>query len=444
MDRRDFLRLAVGAATMAAGTGCSRKSSTSAKAAAAKPKLRILQWNHYIPAYDEWFDGFASRWGEEHDTEVLVDHLNVDDIRIRGSAEISNRQGHDLVAFVLTRPGALEDEVIDHRDIVAELEAKAGPMLPVIARGLRNPKTGNYVGVSDGWAAQFVNYRADLWPGSESRSPDSWDSILRVAPRLKSAGTPVGIGLSPTGVDAQSTAFSLMFAFGGSLQDEAGVLRLDSPATVEAVKFATSLYRSGMNEDVLTWDNLADNRFLASAKGSLVVDPVSALRATEKQDPELAAKIALAPPPAGPAGRLGHIAVVNTYVIWKFAENPSGAGQFLIDLVLGYREAFLRSEFYNLPSFPGAIPDLGDLLAADTVARPTGKYGMLAEASNWTVNPGHPGYDNAAVSEVLTELIVANMFSSAARGELSAEEAVQRAHAQAVPIFDKWRERGKI
>ena len=444
MDRRAFLRLAAGAVTVAAGAACSGKSSgaVSAKAAAAKPKLRILQWNHYIPAYDQWFDGFAARWGEEHDIDVLVDHLNVDDIRLRASAEVSAQRGHDLVSFVVTHMSVLEDDVIDHRDIMAELEAKVGPMVPVIARGVHNPKTGKYLGVSDGWAPQFVNYRADLWP--EARPPDSWESILRAAPGLKSAGTPVGIGLSSNGVDSQSTTTSLLFSFGGSLQDEAGNLTLDRPATVEAVKFATQLYRSGMSEDVFNWDNLADNRFLAAGKGSLIIDPVSAVRATEKQDPALAAKIALAPPPAGPGGRPGHIPVVNTYAIWKFAENPTGAARFIVDLIVGYREAFLRSEFYNMPAFPGAVPDLRDLLAADTAARPAGKYGMFAEASTWTANLGRPGYDNAAVSEVFNEFIIGQMFASAARGELTAEEAVQRAHGQAKPIFDKWRERGKI
>ena len=86
---------------------------------------------------------------------------------------------------------------------------------------------------------------------------------------------------------------SLLFAFGGSLQDEAGALTLDSPATVEAVKFATSLYRSGMMRGRPHLGQLADNRFLATGKASLIIDPVSAIRATEKQDPDLAAKIGL-------------------------------------------------------------------------------------------------------------------------------------------------------
>jgi multiple sugar transport system substrate-binding protein len=444
MDRRDFLRLAGGAATLAVGSGCSAKSSTSTKAAAAKPKLRILQWDHFIPEYDQWFDGFAARWGDEHETNVTVDHVTAEDVRLRASAEVSSRRGHDLVAFTGTPAGLLDDDVIDHRDIVAEIEAKVGPMLPAIARGLHNPRTGKYVGVSDGWAAQVVNYRSDLWPGGEGATPDSWEAILRAAPRLKAAGTPIGVNLSSNSIDSQTTAWSLLFAFGASLQDEAGVLTLDSPAAVEAVKFGASLYRTGMTEDTLTWDNFADNRFLASGKGSLVIDPASALRATEKQDPELAAKIALAPPPSGPAGRPGHVGVVTTYVIWNFAENPTGAGRFLLDLVLGYREAVLRSEFYNLPAFPGSVPDLADLLTADPAARPTGKYSLFAEAGTWTANAGRPGFDNAAVAEVFSEYIIGQMFAAAAGGELSAEEAVKGAYARAKPIFDKWRERGKI
>jgi multiple sugar transport system substrate-binding protein len=445
MDRRDFLRLAGGAAIAAAGSACGDNSRRppSVTAPTNRPKLRIVEFSHFVEGYDSWFDGFATRWGEEHDTDVLVDHISVDDVRLRAAAEISAGRGHDLLALFGTPVGALDDDVIDHRDIVAEIEGKVGPMLPVLARGVHNPMTGKYLGVSDFWAPIPVNYRTDMWDSRDERRPDQWEAILRAAPALKAAGAPVGIGLSPD-LDSQYNAFALLFAFGGSLQNEAGVVTLDSAATLEAVKFATSLYRSGMPEDVLTWDNLADNRFLASGKGSLILDPLSALRATEKQDPDVAAKIGLGPPPAGPAGRPGIVSVVHTYVIWKFAENQSAAARFLVDLVLGYREAFLRSEFYNMPAFPGAVPDIPDLLAADPVARPAGKYRVLADAGTWTTNHGRPGSDNAAVAEVATEFIVGNMFAAAASGALSADDAVKRAAAQAQAIFAKWRERGKI
>src|SRR5215510_9287793 len=36
--------------------------------------LRILQWSHFIPAYDAWFDNkFVKDWGDKNGVKVLVD-----------------------------------------------------------------------------------------------------------------------------------------------------------------------------------------------------------------------------------------------------------------------------------------------------------------------------------------------------------------------------------
>jgi multiple sugar transport system substrate-binding protein len=85
-SRRDFLRLAAGAAAAAAATGaaCGSGSDKPKPSAAGKAKgsasdgertLRIAQWSHFIPAYDTWFDNeYTTRWGEDHDVDVIVDH----------------------------------------------------------------------------------------------------------------------------------------------------------------------------------------------------------------------------------------------------------------------------------------------------------------------------------------------------------------------------------
>ena len=216
------------------------------------------------------------------------------------------------------------------------------------------------------------------------------------------------------------------------------------PATVEAVKVAAEIYRTGMTPEVLTWeDPVSDNRALLSGQASLIIDPLSGLRAAEKQNTELAPKLALARVPAGPAGPMGG-ALCHSYTIWNFAEQTELAKQFLVDLVSDYREAFVRSEFYNLPAFPGGVPDIGAVLADDPAANPKGKYSVLANAAEWSTNWGHPGHDNAAVEEVVYQYIVPKMFAAAARGDLSAEAAVRDAETQVKQIFDKWREQGKI
>ena len=200
-----------------------------------------------------------------------------------------------------------------------------------------------------------------------------------------------------------------------------------------------------MTDEVFAWDGTSNNRLLTSGRGSLILNGVSAVRAAEQQDPALAAKIALTPAPQGPSGnRPRTTCVVGSYVIWKFAPNPDLAKQFLVDLSLSYRDAFLRSGFYNLPAFPGAVPDLPDLLATDAVAQPPDKYAFLADAAGWSTNIGDPGGLNAAVDDVVNSSVLSKMFTAAARGQMSAAEAVAAADAEMRPIFDKWRGRGKI
>jgi len=153
---------------------------------------------------------------------------------------------------------------------------------------------------------------------------------------------------------------------------------------------------------------------------------------------------ALAPALAGPAARLSPATAVSIYVVWNFAEHQETAKRFLVDLVLAYRDAFIHSELYNFPAFPGSVPDLADLVTKAPGVEPAGKYAVLAHAPEWSTNLGHPGYANAAVDEVFTQYLIPKMVGAAARGQMTAEAAVAAAGAEVKAIYDRWRERGKI
>ena len=448
MDRREFLRLAGGATLLtAAGAACGAGSDGKERdpgrsEGKGRRTLRIAQSAHFVPAFDIWFDDYARRWGEEHDVVVEVDHVRITDLLTQADAQAAAQRGHDMSAFHSAGAAVFEDEVIDLRDIVTDLEGKVGKLTSAVERNIRNQRTGKYFAFSDCWAAQLTNYRIDLWKAIDV-VPDTWDDVLRAAPRLKAAGTPIGVGLSP-GLDSGHHAFGLLSAYGASVQDEEGAVVLNRANTIEAVKTVTAVYRKGMTDEVFTWDDAAaDNRFIASGKGAFILDPIGTVRGIELQNPQLAETIGLRPPPAGSAGRLFPHSV-HTYVIWKFSPNQELAKQFLVDLTLGYKEAVLQSGLYNLPSFPGSVADLPALVAADPSARPAGKYGALAEAVAWSTNIGYPGDTNAAVTEVFNQFLISNMFATAARGDVTAEEAVAGAEAQIKPIFEKWRDRGKI
>jgi multiple sugar transport system substrate-binding protein len=93
VDRRRFLKV-TGAGAGALATGLGANIIIPGRARAAK-KLRILQWVHFVPAYDDWFNKtYVVEWGKKNDTEVTVDNIGIAGINPRASAEISSSTGH--------------------------------------------------------------------------------------------------------------------------------------------------------------------------------------------------------------------------------------------------------------------------------------------------------------------------------------------------------------
>lgn len=446
--RREFLRLAAlaGAGAALGGSACSPGGDTetaTASTAASTRTLRIAQWGHFVPTYDQWFDNeYTKAWGERNGVDVVVDHIDAAGLQARAAAEVAAGRGHDIFGFIYP-PAAFEDAVIDHRELVEEAEDVLGKMTPLLERSVYNPRTKRYFGFPEFWAPNAINYRTDLWDAVGAR-PDSWDQVRSAGPRLRAMGHPLGLGMFSQDLDSNLSCFSLMHAYGASVQDEASNVTINGAGTVEAVKVAAAMFQGGMTEEILSWEAASNNRFLASGEGSLILNPVSAVRAIEKQDPELAKLVALAPVPTGPVQRVGSSSFTGIYVIWNFARNQDAAKRFLVDLARDYREALLHSEFYNLPAFPGAVTDLAERVATDPTVQPQDKYALLAGAADWSTNVGHPGYAHGAVDEVYNQHVIPQMFGAAARGEMTAEEAVAAAEARMKPIFDTWRERGKI
>ena len=85
-----------------------------------------MQWNHFVPEFDEWFNNtYVKMWGEKNDMEVIVENVGMTSLHSRAESEISAQKGHDLCIF-LRPPPIYEDHVIDHREIYEECEHKYG------------------------------------------------------------------------------------------------------------------------------------------------------------------------------------------------------------------------------------------------------------------------------------------------------------------------------
>jgi multiple sugar transport system substrate-binding protein len=434
MTRREFIKV-VGTGALAAGVA----GAIPSPARAQEKTLRIIQWSHFVPGYDKWFDGkFTKEWGEKNGTKVTVDHISIGEINARAAAEASAGSGHDLFMF-LSPPAAYIDKVIDHAEIYQEVEKRHGKAIDLAVKSTYSTKAKKYYAFSDSYVPDPGDYRQDLFAQvGYPNGPDTWDDLRKGAKAIREKfGNPCGIGLSQE-LDTNMAMRALLWSFGGAEQTPDGKPAIDSKATREALKFMRALYKEAQTPEVFTWDPSANNRAILAGKVSFVLNAISVTRTAEKENPEMSAKIQIVPALKGPVRRLAAEHVMDCYVIWKFAKNIDGAKKFLADYIDAFREAFLASEFYNFPCFPQTVPDIQTLIANDPKGVPPDKYKVLGNVLEWATNVGYPGYATPAIDEIFNTFVIPTMFAKVARDELSVDDAVKAADKEIKRIIGKW------
>ncbi|HKW92521.1 MAG TPA: substrate-binding domain-containing protein [Methylomirabilota bacterium] len=443
VSRRQFMA-ATGAGALVAGLG--GDIIVPRQAYAGKKTLKILQWVHFVPAYDQWFNTkYTKEWGAKNDTEVIVDNIGITGINARAAAEVSAQKGHDLFLFNWPPP-AYEQQVVDHKEIYEEIQKEFGNPVDLALKSTYNPKTKKYFAFSPSFTPDPFNYRQDLFGQvGLPNGPTTWDQVRVAGAKIKKqSGNPVGIGLSQE-LDTAMAMRTIMYAFGASVQDAHGTVVLNSKETLEAVKFVKALYNEAMTPEVFTWDPSSNNRAMLSGRASCALNAISITREAENKGmAEMSRKIQLTKALKGPARAIGLEHVMDCYVIWKFAENPDGAKKFLIDYTTNFRRAFLAGEFYDFPCFPKTVPDYKKVIAEDPKAQPPDKYKVLADVLDWATNVGYPGYATAAVDEVFNTWVINVMFAKAASGAATPEEAIKEAEASCQRVFAKWKEKGLV
>jgi multiple sugar transport system substrate-binding protein len=137
-SRRGLLKAAAAGAAIAA-------TSRVTRVRAQQKTLKILEWKHFVPSYNDWLVTYIKEWGEKNDTQVVLDYAGMVDINGRALIEMDARHGHDLVGLV-TPASIYEDHVIDHREIYEECRRRFGEIAEFAKRSTFNPKTGKYFG----------------------------------------------------------------------------------------------------------------------------------------------------------------------------------------------------------------------------------------------------------------------------------------------------------
>ncbi len=436
VTRRDFLKT-TSAIAGAAGLAPALSAPFVSTALAQTKTLKILQWSHFVPQYDTWFDAFAKDWGKKNGVTVGVDHIPHLELPARAAAEVAAGAGHDIFAFNGSGgPHLYEKHVLDLTALVSEVEKKHGKVQQIGRQIAYNEATKSWTA----FPAYYIRfpglYRKDLWD-EIGMKPDTWEDIRIGGAKLKAKGNPIGISLGHS-VDPNLSYRGMLWSYGASECDETGKrVTLNSKQTLEVVKFVRALYKEAMEPEVLSWDDASNNRYLASGRASWIHNPISAYRSIQKSNPELADKIHVWKTPAGPVRRIA-CASPNSYVIWRFARNKDTAIEFLRHFADRGSESFEASTGYNHPLFANIVPMPMPILSNDPTSHPADKLNILQTANEWHATYGYPGPAGPASDEVADNFILVDMVAKAATDKATPEEAVAWAVKEVELIYKKW------
>ena len=427
-------------------TACSASGSGS-----GRKTLKILQWSHFVPAYDKWFDPWVKDWGEKNNVTVTVDHITYSDIPTRTAAEINAGVGHDLILWIVP-PSQYEPSVVDMSDVVKQVEQKYGPQYDFAKLTNFNPHTNHYFGFTYSFAPDPGDYRKSLFEKvGMPNGPSSWDDMLQATTAIKkqSNGTVRGgIGFSPE-PDSNMAARALIWSFGGSEQDKDQNVTINSDQVVAAVDYMARLFKQAESAEVFGWNAASNNQGLVAGSLSFILNSISAYRTAQTTKPDVAADIYFTKPLQGAPGvkAIASEHVIQTYIIPKFSKNQDTAKEFLLYLADHASDYCQQSQLYEFPVNPNtnAASQLPGWLDNDPFkSNPTNKLQVLKDATTWSVNVGYPGPASPAIGEIFDTNVLPSMMAAAAKGDKTPKQAVADAEQQVKAIFTKWRQKGLV
>jgi multiple sugar transport system substrate-binding protein len=432
--RRSVLKLAGGAAL----GGMAGILATGRTPAYAQQKtVHWLKWVDFVPATDTMFRRELVPQAEKDlGIKVNLETVNGNDLQPRITAGIQSGSGPDIIMSFNSYTHLYANSVVDVGALAEEVGKREGGIYKYAQAICSNGK-GVYMGMPWAVIGGMIAYRKSwLDEVGATKFPDTWETYRDVAKKLKAKGRPFGQTLGHTFGDAPGFTYPYMWSWGGKeVEADGKTVVINSKATIDSVKFMTGLWKDGMDEGGLAWDDTNNNRAFLSQTISATLNGASiyieSLRKpdqykTEKGEP-MNKDILHAPLPKGPAGQFG-FHLLQSNMLMKYSKNQDASKQFLSWL---HQEANYRKFFESQKGF--ATPctakwENDKLWDVDPVMTPYKVAAKLGQA------PGFAGAPDAKAQEGLSKYIITDMYAKAVQG-MPAEDSVKWAESELKKIY---------
>jgi len=223
-----------------------------------------LRWTDFVPASDQLLRNEIAKEGEKAlGIKLNIETINANDIQARVTSAIQSGSGPDVVC-VLNNWGQLYAEsVVDVSDIAEELGKGQGGFYETSRAVANDGKkwiavpwciVGLQIAYRKSWFAE-IGY-------TDGKFPQTWEEYREAGKKLKAKGRPIGQTLGHTFGDAPAFAYPYLWSWGGKeVEADGKTVVLNSPATVESVKFMVAFWKDAHDEGGLAWDDSNNNRF---------------------------------------------------------------------------------------------------------------------------------------------------------------------------------------
>jgi multiple sugar transport system substrate-binding protein len=446
LTRRDFIRLTATASAGLVAAACApggaaptaAPSGTSAPAAPTVLQgttLNMLQWSHFVPEGDKYFDAKAAEWGQKNNVQVKIEHINANDIPARIAAAVQAQSGPDIIQYLFNWAWLYPDALVDVSDIAEKLGKQQGGWYSDIET--YSKPGGTWKAVPFSFYGQSLVYRGDWFKENNWTTPKTTEDLIALAKQMKAGNHPFGQALGHSFTDPRVFWYPWLWSYGGKeVMEDGKTIALDSPETLEAVEKAVELY-DNMVQGTLSWDDNSNNRaFLAGQVGATTNAAsiyFTAKREKAQREEQKKSNAAIATPadiehavmPAGKAGNFSlQSALTNGITAWS--KNQSAAKDFITAMMQPdvYTEYLNTVQGYNVG--PLHAYDNAPVWQSDPKLLPFREV-VTNGSSKW---PGWPGPPSAASSRVAENYIIIDLFAKAASREFTPKESIANAVTQ--------------
>ncbi|MEO8393224.1 MAG: extracellular solute-binding protein [Chloroflexota bacterium] len=455
-SRRDFLRATAtgaGAALFAAGSGIAF-AQDAAPTATPLPipegtagTLSVIQKTEYFPVVQDLIHqqivDFAAGKGVQLDLSTANPEL-FGDFTAKMLAAVQAGNPPDLGYHGLSIPQMYALDIVeDMSDVVAEVTAKYGDVVPVTAAN--NAKI-------DGkwWAVPFTSFtgawfaRKDLFDakGIDVYSLDTWDKRRDAALAVSDPANKIwgwGFTVNKSG-DANGLIEGVIQAYGGSFTDETGLkVIFNSPETLAAVAWLADIYTNPMYKPMLppgveSWTDTGNNEAYLAGTVALTLNQPSIYAKARADGNPVYGTTAVLHGPKTLDGRLLEAGGSTWMTIFKGAKNADLARELIVTLLdpVSFTPLAQQSAGQVFPAYKNLWTQ--ELIDSD----PNFKvYQEIMFNPVEYLGRSQPAQPSALIDAIDAASINTQMMSNITTGAMTVEQAVADAHDKIVQIFEE-------